>query len=73
MKDLKKRIQALNKAYILFQESVDLLADNIEKTSDMNTYLWRFSKAFKDVNKEIMKQLKKQNIDEQFLKMMKDL
>jgi len=73
VKDLTKKIQALNKAYILFKESVDLISDNVEKTPDMDTYLWRFAKAFKDVNREIMAQLKKQNIDEQFLKMMKDL
>lgn len=73
MKDLKKRIQAFNEAYQYFKKSVDLIADNVERTPDMDTHLWRFAKAFKDINREIMKQLKKHNIDEQFLKMMKDL
>jgi len=63
---MNKKIKNLNDAYQLIQNGIKLIGSNTKETPDMSTYLWRFQKAFKDLNRQILKELKKDNIDEEF-------
>ncbi len=73
MKRLNKKVKMLNDAYGLIKNGLSLIQSNVERTGDIDTYVWRIEKAFKDLNREILKQLKKENLDEEFKRIMKDL
>lgn len=68
-----QKIQNFNLAYQKINEGLNLIKIHTTKTADMNTYLWRIDKAFKELNREILKQLKKENLDNEFRQIMKDL
>jgi len=68
-----QKIQNLNLAYQKITEGLNLIKIHINKTEDIKTYLWRVDKAFKELNREILKQLKKENLDNEFKRIMKDL
>lgn len=72
-KKFKKKIQKLNEAYIKIEEGRKLIESNVKATNDMSTIMWRFIKAFKALNQEVYKQLKSENLDNEFKRIIKDL
>ena len=72
-KDLKNKIHKLNEAYIKIEEGRKAIEALTKTTNDMSTAMWRFIKAFKGLNQEIFKQLKSENLDNEFKRIVKDL
>jgi hypothetical protein len=72
-KDLKNKIRRLNEAYIKIEEGRKAIEALTKATNDMSTAMWRFIKAFKGLNQEIFKQLKSENLDNEFKRIIKDL
>jgi hypothetical protein len=66
-----KKVKILNDAYQLIDNGLTLIELNVEHKGDMETYLWRFEKAFKELNRQILKELKKENLDEEFKRITK--
>jgi len=68
-----KKIKLLNEAYSMIKNGLDVLWLNTEQTSDMKTFLWRLNKDLKDINREVLKQLKKEHLDKEFKKITRQL
>jgi len=68
MKYDKKKIQVLNRAYQKLKEGIDLLKSNTHKNGDIDTHIWRMEKALEKVNKIILEQMNRDNVDDQFKK-----
>lgn len=71
MSDLKNKVKKLNKAYKMLKDALEIIDMNTNNTPDMKTYFWRLEKAIADVAREIMKQLEKENTDDEFKNIMK--
>jgi len=61
-----KKVKILNTAYQLITNGLTMISINVKHEGDMGTYLWRFEKAFKELNRQLLKELKKENLDEEF-------
>lgn len=70
---LHKKIQKLNKAYVLIGQGLGIIKETIDIKADIDTHFWRIEKALKELNRDILKQLKKENLDIEFKRIMKDL
>lgn len=69
---MNKRIQKLNEAYNNIQDSLKIISFNIKRKGDIDTFLWRIEKALKELNREVLKQLKEENLDEEFKRITKE-
>lgn len=71
MDKLTGKIKRLNLAYGYYQKSLKIIDTLIKKTPDVDTHIWRIQKSFTELQKEIYKELEKENIDVNFKKIIK--
>ena len=67
--DFTKRVQLLNIAFQHIKEAMTLFKEYAYKTPDAECYLYRIDKAVRDLDKETLKELKKECIDNEFKRM----
>ena len=72
MKKLHKKVKNLNQANAYLIDGIKLIKTNIHLSQDMETRVWQLEKALKNLNQEILKQLKKDNLENDFLQITKD-
>lgn len=70
---MKRKIRLFNKAYELIKNGLDIIELNVNTTSDMSTRFFQLKKAFDNLNREILKQLKKEKLDNEFKQIIKDI
>lgn len=66
MKKIIQKIKHLNKAFTDFSKALSVIENNIQVNSDVETHLWRIKKAFEAIQKESMKQIDKETIENEF-------